>query len=55
MQAWEYMQLDLNDLPAGGSEIQLLNRVGAQGWELVTITRHRLAVLKKAIEPTKQK
>jgi hypothetical protein len=36
MSIWQYLQLDLNELAAGDSEVDALNAVGKNGWELVT-------------------
>ena len=47
MIAWQYRQLDLNSLPRNASEIDILNRAGEEGWELVTITQTNLAIMKR--------
>jgi hypothetical protein len=47
MSIWQYLQLDLNELAAGDSEVDALNAVGKNGWELVTITSHKIAYLKR--------
>jgi hypothetical protein len=43
------MQLDLNELAAGDAEIDALNAAGKNGWELVSITSHRIAYLKREV------
>jgi hypothetical protein len=37
MPVWEYRQVDLNDLPRKAHEVDVLNELGEQGWELVGI------------------
>ena len=51
MTQWEYMKLDLYDVPAKSDEIVLLNRAGNAGWELITMTPNKLAYLKRQIIP----
>lgn len=48
---WQYLQLDLNELPRGASEIDVLNRAGREGWELVTI-RNEHAIFKRQAKAT---
>jgi hypothetical protein len=51
---WEYLRLDLNDTPRRGAEIDLLNRAGGEGWELVSVTSNGIAILKREIgQPAK--
>jgi hypothetical protein len=47
MPGWEYITLDLNDLPCNGDEIDILNDIGHEGWELVVITCNKIAYLKR--------
>jgi hypothetical protein len=47
---WEYLKIDLNQHPRRGDELDLLNRAGADGWELVSMTSHNLADLKRLVE-----
>jgi hypothetical protein len=49
MRQWEYLRLDLNDAPRRGDETVTLNRVGDEGWELVTVTGNGLAIFKREI------
>jgi hypothetical protein len=35
MPVWEYHQIDLNDLPPKTEEVDVLNELDAEGWELV--------------------
>ena len=49
---WEYLKIDLNQHPPRGDELDLLNHVGAEGWELVGITATNIAYLKRLVEET---
>jgi hypothetical protein len=49
MPEWEYRAIHLNDLPRSTSELDLLDRAGEKGWELVAITSNRLAYLKREV------
>ena len=49
MPQWEYRRLDLNDAPRRSDDIDLLNLVGSEGWELVSITSHGVAYVKRQI------
>jgi hypothetical protein len=54
MSQWEYLRLDLNDAPRRGAEIDVLNRAGGEGWELVTVTSNSITILKREIgQPAK--
>ena len=54
MHQWEYLRLDLNDIPRRGDETVALNKAGAEGWELVAVTCNGLAILKREIsQPAK--
>ena len=55
MSQWEYLRLDLNDAPERGTEIDVLNRAGGEGWELVGITSTNIAYLKRPIDEVKAK
>ena len=50
MLCWQYRKIDLNDLPPTADEIDLINKVGDQGWELVAITTNHIAYFKHKIE-----
>ena len=50
MPEWEYMTIDLNDLPSKASEIDVLNDAGKDGWELVVITSNNIAYLKRQVK-----
>ena len=47
---WEYRMSNLNDLPRKGTELELLNTAGAEGWELILIAVNRVAYFKRRIE-----
>ena len=49
LREWEYRKLDLNDLPRKGSDIDVLNEAGKDAWELVTITVHHIAYVKREV------
>jgi hypothetical protein len=49
MRKWEDLRLDLTDIPRRGEEVDLLNRAGGEGWELVTVTNIGIALLKREI------
>ncbi len=49
MPGWEYIAIDLNDLPRNSDEIDILNEAGHEGWELVVITRNKIAYLKRTV------
>jgi hypothetical protein len=49
MSEWEYLTIDLNDLPPGTAVIDALNRAGKEGWELVAITLNHIAYLRRQI------
>jgi hypothetical protein len=49
MAEWEYISINLNDLPRSSDEIDLLNDAGHEGWELVVITSNNIAYLKREV------
>ena len=54
MPQWEYRRIDLNDAPRRGDDVDVLNRAGTEGWELVAITGNGAAYVKRPIpEPPK--
>ena len=52
MPQWEYTKIDLNNVPAKSSDLDLLHDAGKDGWELVGITANNCAYLKRAIPGT---
>jgi hypothetical protein len=55
MRKWEYLRLDLNDTSRRAEEVDLLNRAGGEGWELVIVTSNGIALLKREIAPPQAK
>jgi hypothetical protein len=54
MPQWEYRRIDLNDAPRRGDDVDVLNRAGSEGWELVAVTGNGVAYVKRLIpEPQK--
>jgi len=49
MTQWEYLKIDLNELPPRTDEIDLLNDAGARGWELVCIAPKNTAYLRRQV------
>jgi hypothetical protein len=49
MPEWEYRKIDLSALPRNTSEVDLLNIVGDEGWELVMVTLNNIAYFKRQI------
>jgi hypothetical protein len=50
MSRCEYRKIDLNELAQMGGDIDVLNRAGAEGWELMTITINHVAYLRRMLE-----
>jgi hypothetical protein len=50
MPRWEHLTIDLNNVPAKSSDIALLDQLGQERWELVTIAPNRVAYLKRMVE-----
>ena len=50
MPEWKYRKIALNFHGPQGDELDLLNAAGAEGWELVGITSHNMAYLKRELE-----
>lgn len=47
---WQYLEIDLCDVGKRDDEIDLLNRAGSNGWELVAIIAPYRAILKRPVE-----
>lgn len=50
MPEWEYLKIDLNQRGPREDELDLLNRAGVEGWELVSISATNIAYLKRRVE-----
>jgi hypothetical protein len=46
---WEYMTIDLAEMHRKSDDATVLNRAGAEGWELVSITLRNIAYLKRQL------
>jgi len=49
MPEWEYRKIDLGDLARNTSDLDLLDKAGKEGWELVVITSNNIAYFKRLI------
>jgi hypothetical protein len=49
MHRWHYRRINLNDVPRKTDDIDLLNDVGREGWELLAITSNNFAYLKRQL------
>jgi hypothetical protein len=49
MLQWNYRKINLNDVPRKTDDIDVLTDAGEQGWELIAITPHNIAYLKRPI------
>jgi hypothetical protein len=54
MPEFEYEKINLNYIPRRGDDIDLLDELGADGWELVAITANNIAYLKRRVGPAKR-
>ena len=50
MTQWEYQKIDLSGINPRSDDVDLLNRAGQDGWELLTITANSIAYLKRRVE-----
>jgi len=50
MPRWQYLSIDLANLPRWTDELDLLNEAGEVGWELMTITTNNVAYLRRAVD-----
>jgi hypothetical protein len=50
---WEYKRIDLSFVPTRNTDVDALDQVGKDGWELVAITRNNQAYLKRRVVPAK--
>jgi hypothetical protein len=49
MKKFEYKAINLSSVSRNQNEIDLLNRAGAEGWELVSVSSLNVAILKREI------
>jgi hypothetical protein len=49
MPEWEYRKIDLGDLARNTSDLDLLDKAGEEGWELVVITSNNIAYFKRQV------
>ncbi len=47
---WQYLNIDLNQLPRGRDEVDVLCDAGEEGWELVAILANNVAYLKRELD-----
>jgi hypothetical protein len=50
MVRWEYHALDLADLPGRVNEVEMLNKAGEDGWELIAIVANHVAYLRRQVD-----
>ena len=50
MPRWQYLSIDLANLPPLTDELDLLDEAGEVGWELVTINTNNVAYLRRAVD-----
>ena len=49
MPEWEYRKIDLGELARNTSDLDLLDKAGEEGWELVVITSNNIAYFKRQV------
>jgi hypothetical protein len=54
MPEFEYEKINLNYIPRRGDDIDLLDELGEDGWELVAITTNNIAYLKRQVGSAKK-
>ena len=54
MARWVYERIDLSDTPRRGDEIDVLDALGEEGWELVAITPNHVAYLKREVASSRR-
>ena len=55
MAKFEYEKVNLNYIPREGDDIDLLDELGKEGWELVGITANNIAYLKRQMGSAKNR
>ena len=49
MSEWEYLKINLSELPRRSDDIDVLNDAGKESWELVAVTNFNIAFLKRMV------
>lgn len=49
MSGWEFAKINLADTARRQNELDLLNKAGADGWELVCVSLNNIAYLKRPL------
>ena len=49
MSQWEYCKIDLTAVPRQSTDIDVLNQLGKDGWELVNVLANHVAYLKRPL------
>ncbi len=52
MSRWQYTKINLNEVRRRADDVDFLNDVGREGWELINITTNNIAYLKRQIAET---
>jgi hypothetical protein len=47
MSQWEYCKVDLNLIPRRATDVDVLNQLGNEGWELVNMPPNNMAYFKR--------
>ena len=50
MPQWEHLVVDLNTISAKSSDVALLDQLGQERWELVSITSNKMAYMKRKVD-----
>jgi len=45
--SWQYLKINLNELPRRADEMDVLCKAGEEGWELTTVLPNNVAYLKR--------
>jgi hypothetical protein len=54
MPQFQYERINLSDLPRQSDEIDLLDGLGHEGWELVVVMPNNVAYLKRQLSPARR-
>jgi hypothetical protein len=53
MPQYEYEKVNLGDLPRNADELDLLDELGREGWELIVVLPNNVAYLKRQMTPAR--